>query len=541
MLNSKHVKVWFLISGFLAAGVPLFARQPVPDFEPVWIRVGDSYGKVDKERKSASVEVAEFSPDQTLIAAGAKRGGNVTCWTIDGRKLWDKKHKADPEREVEVITWTRDSEFVLSGGENHRVNVWSAVKGVKIKTLMHRASIDGMRMSYDGSLLACGTEAGEIVIWDTSHPDPNKWPDDPLAVLYQGPDKDRPHGGQEHSDVNSIDWTKDDRFLVTAGRNAVVKRWDVGRLLKDEPALVQSYEGFQSSIKSVRISPDQKFIAAGGQNSPDAAFYVWDYESGNILAHINVPHFNKIEAVEFTPDGRFLITGGNEGSGYNSRKGIPEYRYMQGFGEIRVYSTEDNFALVHREHVFRQEYFQFTQDGARLLSSHEDGTLRFWRVEYTNKPINVFANINIDSKRYFYPSKQFVQGVKLYRDSERVITEIPDYLQNHWFIQPDLADHDEKDQDFLSFDLRVPSTLYVAYDPRAERHPNWLLDWTAIHEVVEIDTSDGQNDVDHLRLFANYFPAGRVELGGNRTRPARGAELNYIIIGRKGRHIIRFK
>ena len=31
--------------------------------------------------------------------------------------------------------------------------------------------------------------------------------------VTQGPDENRPDGGSGHSDVNSIDWTKDDRFI----------------------------------------------------------------------------------------------------------------------------------------------------------------------------------------------------------------------------------------------------------------------------------------------------------------------------------------
>ena len=507
------------------------------DLIPIWERVGDSKGAVNEEHKSASVEAAEFSPDETLIGAGAKRGGDVNCWTIKGEKLWNRKHKADPENEVEVITWTRDSRFVLSGGENFRVNVWRASDGKKVNALIHNASIDGMRMSHDGSILAAGTEAGEIVLWDTSSPNPAMWPDEPLTVLYQGPDENRQNGGNGHSDVNSIDWTEDDRFIVTAGRNALVKRWEIARVHEEDQGLVQSYEGFSSSIKTARISPDRKYIAAGGQDSPDAALFVWDYKTGEILAHINVPHFNKIEAVEFTPDGRFLITGGNEGTGYNSKDDRPEYLYLQGFGAIRVYSVEKNFALVHEEHTYRQEYFQFNSDGSRLLSSHEDGTLRLWTTRYIEQTANVFANIFINSEKYYYHYKKLQPDAKLYRDAEYVITEVPDYLENQWYIQTDLTDNIVANPSFLDFDLRLKSTLYVAFDPQAVMLPKWLQDWTPVDDEIKINVPSEVNEVTSLKLYANVFPAGHVTLGGNQAPPSQNVPMNYIVIGREGEHL----
>lgn len=158
-----------------------------------------------------------------------------------------------------MITWTRDSRYVLSGGENNRVHVWRAADGELVKTLKHIASIDGMRMSHQGHLLACGTEAGEIVFWDTADSDPQNWPDTALYVIKQGPDMNHPDGGSDHSDVNSIDWTVDDQFIVTAGRNTLVKRWHVPDLADPDKALVMEYRGFSSSVK-IRI-----FDAVGRQ------------------------------------------------------------------------------------------------------------------------------------------------------------------------------------------------------------------------------------------------------------------------------------
>jgi len=510
------------INVFLVCTV--FAQNSM-DFIPVWTRVGDRFGAVNQENGTASIEAAEFSPNDSLIVAGSKRGGEVTCWTVDGEKLWQKKHIADPEDEVEVVTWTRDNKYALSGGENFRVNVWRVTDGEKVKVLMHNASIDGMRMSHDGTLLAAGTEAGEIVLWDTSDPDPAKWPDDPLAVIINGPDENRPGGGSGHSDINSIDWTKDDRFIVTAGRNAVVKRWEVARYDEEDQGLVQVYKGFWDSIKSNRLSPDEKYIAAGGQESPQAKVIVWDYQTGEHVKDIDISTFSKIEAVEFTPDGKFLITGGIEGKHDNN-----------GIGKIRVYNVDMDFALVHEEVVFRQEYFDFNTDGSQLLSSHEDGTLRLWQVEYKTMPVNVFEDIRLAAGES-YDTGLINKSAPLYENSIYTIEAYPDYVQDQWYVRTRPEHGFVNLSSFLSFDLVTESTLYVGYDPQASQLPAWLQDWTALNDSIRFSPPVKSSGTACLLLYGKTFPPGTVTLGGNLAPPAEGARLNYIVIGRKGRHL----
>ncbi len=310
----------------------------------------------------------------------------MRLYTVDGEEVWQRFHENEPNDEVEVITWTRDGRYVLSAGEDYHVRVWRAEDGAPVRTLALQGSIDGMRMSHSGNRLATGDETGRISIWDTSAPDPNDWPDQPLYVAMQGEDATTgDEAGALQADVNSVDWTEDDRFVVSAGRNAVVKRWEVDAMGDPDEGLRQTYSGFESSIKSVRLSPDGAFVAAGGQKSPDALVLVWDYETGEIVKRIAYDNFPKIEAVEWSPDGRFLLTGGIEGVEFDQNpEGMADvadrYPTNKGIGHIRVYDRENDFALVHEEEVYRQEYLHFNADGSLLASGHEDGTVRLWKV-----------------------------------------------------------------------------------------------------------------------------------------------------------------
>jgi len=496
----------------------LQGQKIVPELIPVWTRLGDSAGAVDEEHDIASVESAEFSPGDSLIASGAKKDGSVRVWRVagdsDAGPIWTQYHENDPENEVEVVAWTRDGKYVLSGGEDWRVRVWRASDGEPVTVLNHIASIDGMRFSHSGGLLATGDEAGQVNIWDTSDPDPLNWPATPLYIVEHGPDQNRPGGGTGHSDVNSIDWTKDDRFIVTAGRNMVVKRWEVAQLDSADQGLRMTYSGFASSIKSVRLSPDGKYVASGAKNS---TVKIWTFDDGALVTTFTISEPDvTMEAVEFSPDGQFLITGGTEG----------KYSHA-GMGNIRFYRVPrdpgDNYELVLTEPVFRQEYFHFNSDGSLLVSSHEDGTLRLWQVSLVELPPEIFSNVLSESGMVYLATLRV--GSKYYVDRTYTITALPEDLNRAWFIMTSDYDKTAASDAFLTFDLLQDATVYVAYDPRATSLPDWLSDWDSNDEKIWTTALD----TDHLNLFSKNYSAGQVILGGNLASGASGGLSNYIV------------
>ena len=355
--------------------------------ERVWARVGDTQADplLGVDQGVASVEAAEFSPDGQLIATGAKLGFSVRLWDLAGNLLWTNFHT----NEVETIGWTRDGQYVISAGEDFEVRVWEAATGNAVTNFTLNSSIDGLRFSHDGLRMAVGDEWGLIHIFDTSDPDPVNWVE--IFTVEQGPDQDRPGGGVGHSDINSIDWTNDDRFIAVAGRNETVRLYEVDEMgnAANNFGFIREYTGFQSSIKSTRISPDETLIAAGGQDSPEGLTIIWDFATGVEVDRIAYTTNRKIEAVEWTPDGQYLITGGTEGSALNS----PPYENRDGYGYLRAYDVDDNFKLTLEHEVFRQEYYHFNESGTQLVGGHEDGGVRLWNVVPGGSEPQVVARI----------------------------------------------------------------------------------------------------------------------------------------------------
>ena len=337
--------------------------SPPVSFKKVWVKLGDSEGKVDHENDIASVESAEFSPDGKYIISGSKKGWEVIMWEVEtGNKIWENKLDA----EIEAVAFSQSGQYVAIGGEDRSIHIFNAADGKELQLLTLTAPVDGLRFSNSGELLIGGDEAGIIHIWQTSD-----WKE--VLTAEQGEDESAGGAQGKHADINSIDFTKDDKYVSSAGRNSVVKIWNV-----EDMSLIRTLEGHTGSVKSARISPDGKLVAsasAAPDSTGDNSVRVWDMNTGKQLAQFS--HKLGMEAVEFTPDGKFLLAGGREGGGYDAENVTNGFIYVY---QIPVDPFKDKIEEVYKKPVFRSEYLHFSKYGNLLVSSHEDGTLRLWKV-----------------------------------------------------------------------------------------------------------------------------------------------------------------
>ncbi|MGH9903376.1 MAG: WD40 repeat domain-containing protein, partial [Pyrinomonadaceae bacterium] len=153
--------------------------------------------------------------------------------------------------------------------------------------------------------------------------------------------------------VNSIAFTSDDKLMATAGDNAEVRVWTTSdmklqRTLRNVPG---------AGFVTVRFSPDDKTLAASGF---EGHVSVWSVADGKRVGRFNYTG-RKVEAVEFSRDGRFLVVGGHDRC-------------------IRMFRTSDFTLAYATEPTDNVEYVSFSPNGAFLVSAHQDGIVRLWRV-----------------------------------------------------------------------------------------------------------------------------------------------------------------
>lgn len=119
------------------------------------------------------------------------------------------------------------------------------------------------------------------------------------------------------------------------------------------------------------MTTNEKYVATGDF---DRKARLFDLESGELLHTFYEEE--KIEAIAFTPDNAYLLTGGHG-------------------KQINFYRTTD-FEKVYSLPTARTEYIDFSPDGRLMLTGHEDSGLLslYLMLSNTNKIPGLYQELS---------------------------------------------------------------------------------------------------------------------------------------------------
>ena len=312
---------------------------------PVWTRLADVYGE------AGSVESVEFSYDATRIVSGTKFDYTVIVWrTSDGTELWRRTLPA----EIERVAWNPDGSTVASVSEDRVLRVFDAETGETVRQATRTAGIDGLAWSHDGRYLAAGEEDSRNEAGERQG----------LVRVYAMPALEQVKQFDLGHTANEVDFSEDDRFLAATGNDGLLKVWEVEseRLVLDidEDVTITDDNRYHHFI-TVQFSPDGRHLAAG---DTEGLLYVYEFPSGDLVQRFDRSG-HKIESVQWTPDGQYLLTVGNDPY-------LRVFRLADILGEDRVYT-----AL--QVHIGDQaEYVDVSRNGALVATAGQDGAIRLF-------------------------------------------------------------------------------------------------------------------------------------------------------------------
>ena len=323
-------------SGNPAGGQATLAAQTgVPSIQLLWSRLGDLNGE------AGAVESAEFSPDGKFIVSGSKYDNRVMVWRVyDGSKVWER----DADGEVERAAWSPDGNYIVSTGEDETLRLWRATDGEPLVTIPLNAGVDGMAFSPDGKILVTGKEettkgkGGVVQAWEM-------------------PELKLQHSTTVTGTVNSITFTCDGQLVLAGGAPNHVHVLNAADL-----SLVRSFEGVpDQTVSSVRENGGLVAASAKG-----GYVCVWQLADGKKVAQFN--HTNvKVEAVEWSNDGQFLLVAGKD----------PHIRIVRR-SDLGLKNVPAIYVAPKTGPV---EFLDFSPNGGTLVSCGEDGTVRLWLWE----------------------------------------------------------------------------------------------------------------------------------------------------------------
>lgn len=247
---------------------------------------------------------AVFSPDEKFLASSS-RDTTVRIWDVaTGHEL----HKLTGYKcSVKAVVFSPNGRLIASVGNDGMLKVWDVKSGRELASLVHTNSTDvdpsiySVVFSRDGRKIYAGNGDRSISEWDVATRKETKvW--------------------KAHDDVvMTLTFSPDHRLLASGGYgDLTVKLWDTATWREVRTLGEKKTEGLREMLKPIAFSPDGKLIAASTVGfDPKLRQYVyirtvvWNVASGEKLFTVG-GHKLDVDALAFTPDGRFLVTGGTD-------------------------------------------------------------------------------------------------------------------------------------------------------------------------------------------------------------------------------------
>jgi len=312
-----------------SAHPPIYERLPVissldvsPDgkylavsgYHEVLIHHADGSGLVARLVGLAErIESVAFSPDSKLLAVtGGSPGrfGEIQLWNVETKEL------------TLSIPLTFDTIFGVS---------WSG---------------DGTRIAFgctDNSLRAIDVKTGQQVLYQGAHSDwvlATMWARDSSHIMSVGRDRSMKlthvatqrfvdnitsiTPGALKGGLMTVDRHPNEDQVVIGGADGIPKLYKIyrtqDRKIGDDFNKIREYPGLPGRVFCVRMSQDGKLIAAGSSFQGQGEVQIYQTDDAKVLAKVQKIS-GGIFTLDFTPDGKHLVTGGFS-------------------GEIRIFATE---------------------------------------------------------------------------------------------------------------------------------------------------------------------------------------------------------
>lgn len=277
-----------------------------------------------------------ISPDSRLLASGSDQDGVVRLWSLEGRGRELQTLELIPRQGVGPVVfsppavWDNKRWLAAGGyGPNPRIQLWDVRDPGDPRPLAtmepwigdedSAAAVRDLAFSPDGRMLAAATWSGRVLVRNL---DRKGVPSKPRYLSFRNEKGET--GSQSDQPYGAVAFSPEGRWLAAGSWGGSVRLWN----LDQETTLwcpAVELKGDRGDVAAITFSPDGALLASGHRRGEVLLWDVPPFASGSASGS-ECPDSTSSQSpvifagqqgkwvlsVEFSPDGRWLLAGGND-------------------------------------------------------------------------------------------------------------------------------------------------------------------------------------------------------------------------------------
>ncbi len=345
-----------------------------------------------------------FSSDGQFVAT-ASNDNTAKIWTMDGALHTTLKAHTNAVRSVE---FSPDGQYILTTSSDNTAKIWS-ISGIPLATLEgHANTVWNAQFSPNGQRIVTASVGGTARIWTLEGKQEllleghrgrlwsAEFSPDGQRIVTASSDRtarvwDAFTGEQyaelEHNgEVAHATYSPNGNYISTISSDQIVRIWGT---LGEGPLV--TLEGFEDTILSTEISPDEEYIIA---SSSDNATRVFDM---NGILQFKIPGYLST----FSPDGKHIATAAEDNATHVwNEDGKPEIALptratlravvfspnghriaTMTEQEVNVWSVVGPPLSPLQGHSSSVLSARYSPDGQRIVTASSDATAQVWNTD----------------------------------------------------------------------------------------------------------------------------------------------------------------